>query len=160
MANVALRGFAPRRLEREDSYSTYTESAEDPYYDDYDYRRDMESDQEVPEHERPDHELPELWEQWMHEQDPEDHEFPGHFAEVPLPVSDHSPRFETHGRDDPMIMQTLSEHAEALREHADVPPRCEICHTPCRLYDYCNFCRRGPVMHHGRCCHSNPGRWY
>jgi hypothetical protein len=180
MANVALQGYAPRRLEREDSYSTYTASEEDPYYDDYDYRRDMESDQELP-----DHVLPAPWEQWMHEQEPDDHELPAHFAEVQLPVSDQSPRFETHGRafssdedgDGPCVsiqdvkrsirncfgrieerddLMTL----QALRERADVPPRCEICGTPCRLYDHCNFCRRGPVMHHGRCCYMNPGRRY
>jgi hypothetical protein len=46
----------------------------------------------------------------------------------------------------------------ASRVSAEVPPACEICHTPCRLYAFCNFCRRGPVMHHGRCCLLNPGR--
>jgi hypothetical protein len=45
----------------------------------------------------------------------------------------------------------------ASRVSAEVPPACEICHTPCRLYAFCNFCRRGPVMHHGRCCLWNPG---
>ncbi len=79
----------------------------------------MESDQEVLEHERPDHELPALWEHWMHEQDPADHEFPAHYAEVQLPVGDYSPSVETHGPvANAMIMQTLRWHAEALREQA------------------------------------------
>ncbi len=55
----------------------------------------------------------------MHEQDPADHEFPAHFAEVQLPVGDHSSSFGNHGQDDPMIMQTLRWHAEALREQAE-----------------------------------------
>ncbi len=180
MENIARRGYTPRLLQREDSYSTYTESeVEDHYYDDYDYRRDMESDQELP-----DHELPAPWEQWMHEQEPDDYELPAHFAEVELPASNHSPGFVTHGRafssdedgdgpcasllkvtrrirscfgwkderdDDVMTMQ-------ALREYPEVPPRCEICHSPCRLFDFCKFCKRGPIMHHGRCCYANPNR--
>ncbi len=125
LANVALRGLVvrglvPRRLESvEDSESSDTQISEDPYHDDYDWRRDMESYQDVPEHERPDHELPTRWEHWMHEQDPANHEFPAHFAEVQLPVGDHSPSVETHGQDDPMIMQTLRWQAEALREQAE-----------------------------------------
>jgi hypothetical protein len=47
---------------------------------------------------------------------------------------------------------------QALRERAEVPPICEVCNTPCKMYNYCYFCRLGPVMHHGRCCWWNPGQ--
>ncbi len=74
LANVALRGLAPRRLEgEEDSDTSDTEIAEDPYHDDYDYRRDMESDQEVPQHARPHHGLPPCQEHLLPAPDPAHH---------------------------------------------------------------------------------------
>ena len=41
--------------------------------------------------------------------------------------------------------------------NATVSPICDVCGTPCRVYQWCNFCQLGPVMHHGRCCWDNPG---
>jgi hypothetical protein len=55
--------------------------------------------------------------------------------------------------------KAASDAVTASRGSADVPPACDICHTPCKMYALCNFCRQGPVMHHGRCCWWNPGRW-
>jgi hypothetical protein len=48
--------------------------------------------------------------------------------------------------------KAASDAVTASRGSADVPPACDICHTPCKMYALCNFCRQGPVMHHGRCC--------
>ncbi len=42
--------------------------------------------------------------------------------------------------------------------YANVPPRCDVCGTPCQVYRWCIYCYAGPVMHHGRCCWYNPGR--
>ena len=42
--------------------------------------------------------------------------------------------------------------------YANVPPRCDVCGTPCQVYRWCIYCHAGPVMHHGRCCWNNPGR--
>ena len=36
--------------------------------------------------------------------------------------------------------------------HANVPPRCDVCGTPCQVYRWCYYCHTGPVMHHERCC--------
>jgi hypothetical protein len=109
---------------------------------------------------------------------------PSPIEEVLLPVSDRAPGTDTHGRafssdedgDGPCVpIQKITRYfrscfgkgderendlmiMQALRERADVPPACEICHTPCRLYAFCSFCRQSPVMHHGRCCYLNPGR--
>jgi hypothetical protein len=109
---------------------------------------------------------------------------PSPSEEVLLPVSDRTPGPDTHGRafssdedgDGPCVpIQHLTRYfrscfgkkdekendlmvMQALHERADVPPACEICHTPCRLYASCSFCGQSPVMHHGRCCWSNPGR--
>ena len=58
--------------------------------------------------------------------------------------------FADDAQNDLMVVQ-------ALREHADVPPICDVCNTPCKMYARCNFCRLGPVMHHGRCCWWNLG---
>ncbi|WP_288992054.1 hypothetical protein, partial [uncultured Marinobacter sp.] len=109
---------------------------------------------------------------------------PNLIEEVLVPVSDRAPGPDTHGRafssdedgDGPCVpIQSLTRYfrsclgkrdekendlmiMQALRERADVPPACEICHTPCRLYAFCSFCGQSPVMHHGRCCYLNPGR--
>ena len=104
--------------------------------------------------------------------------------EVPLPNSNRTPGADTHGRafssdedgDGPCVpIQHFTRYfrscfgkrneeqddlmvVQALREHADVPPICEVCNTPCKMHARCNFCRLGPVMHHGRCCWWNPGQ--
>jgi hypothetical protein len=111
-------------------------------------------------------------------------QMPSPNEDVPLPVIDRTPGPDTHGRafssdedgDGPCVpIQHLTRYfrscfgkrdkkendlivMRASRERADVPPACDICHTPCRLYAFCSFCGKGPVMHHGRCCWSNPGR--
>ena len=36
--------------------------------------------------------------------------------------------------------------------HAECPPTCDVWGTPCFVYRWRKCCRRGPVMHHGRCC--------
>jgi hypothetical protein len=36
--------------------------------------------------------------------------------------------------------------------------KCDICGKPCQVYKNCNYCHKGQVTHHGRCCLSNPNR--
>jgi hypothetical protein len=117
-----------------------------------------------------------VYENWNQGQGPD--------GEDPLPNSNRTPGADTHGRafssdedgDGPCVpIQHLRRYfrscfgkrneeqndlmvVQALRERADVPPICEVCNTPCKMYARCNFCRLGPVMHHGRCCWWNPGQ--
>jgi hypothetical protein len=145
MVNLAPRGFMSLGLPREDSYSDYSNSSDENDSNASDFIHQLPFG----------YELPAVLQHGRAYRSDEAGDGPVHFC---VPFTEITHRIRSCFRSKVDQGSQTGEHFLAHIEHADVPPRCDVCGMPCQCYRWCNFCQQGPVMHHGRCCWQNPGR--